>query len=205
VAGGAEGEGGDLGPLRRSVELLRWSDALVLVFPTWWYGLPAILKVTVRRDKSRPGPGPSLFGAFRAHAMRAIYGGGGKDHFRTAHCREGGGGRETVSCPGEASGVSLTPACLGCVICACSCQGWVDRCFLPGVAFDLPTPATQAQASVVDLVPRLTNIKKVMTTMRRRMRMMMAIMIMVLTMIRADLRRPFSLHQSRRPPGWVNP
>lgn len=30
--------------VRAHVEALRWADALVLVFPTWWYGLPAILK-----------------------------------------------------------------------------------------------------------------------------------------------------------------
>jgi NAD(P)H dehydrogenase (quinone) len=26
------------------VENLRWADALVFLFPTWWYGMPAILK-----------------------------------------------------------------------------------------------------------------------------------------------------------------
>lgn len=26
------------------VERLRWAEGLVLVFPTWWYGMPAILK-----------------------------------------------------------------------------------------------------------------------------------------------------------------
>jgi NAD(P)H dehydrogenase (quinone) len=30
--------------VRAHVDALRWADALVLVFPTWWYGLPAILK-----------------------------------------------------------------------------------------------------------------------------------------------------------------
>ena len=27
------------------IDLLRWCDALVLVYPTWWYAMPAILKV----------------------------------------------------------------------------------------------------------------------------------------------------------------
>lgn len=27
------------------ISLLKWCDALVLVYPTWWYGQPAILKV----------------------------------------------------------------------------------------------------------------------------------------------------------------
>lgn len=31
--------------LKAQVELLRWCDSFVLVYPTWWYGLPAILKV----------------------------------------------------------------------------------------------------------------------------------------------------------------
>lgn len=32
------------GPVARHVEALRWADALVFVYPTWWYGLPAMLK-----------------------------------------------------------------------------------------------------------------------------------------------------------------
>ncbi|EWY41113.1 NAD(P)H dehydrogenase [Skermanella stibiiresistens SB22] len=31
-------------PVREYVDALRWADALVFVFPTWWYGVPAILK-----------------------------------------------------------------------------------------------------------------------------------------------------------------
>jgi NAD(P)H dehydrogenase (quinone) len=31
-------------PVRDYVEDLRWADALVFLFPTWWYGVPAILK-----------------------------------------------------------------------------------------------------------------------------------------------------------------
>ena len=30
--------------VRAHVERLRWAEAIVLVFPTWWYGMPAILK-----------------------------------------------------------------------------------------------------------------------------------------------------------------
>ena len=30
--------------VRAHIELLRWAEALVFVYPTWWYGLPAILK-----------------------------------------------------------------------------------------------------------------------------------------------------------------
>ncbi len=30
--------------LERQVEDLRWADTVILVFPTWWYGMPAILK-----------------------------------------------------------------------------------------------------------------------------------------------------------------
>jgi NAD(P)H dehydrogenase (quinone) len=32
------------GPVQEHVEHIRWAEALVLVYPTWWYGLPAILK-----------------------------------------------------------------------------------------------------------------------------------------------------------------
>jgi putative NADPH-quinone reductase len=30
--------------VRPHVELIKWAEALVFVYPTWWYGLPAILK-----------------------------------------------------------------------------------------------------------------------------------------------------------------
>jgi putative NADPH-quinone reductase len=30
--------------VRDHIELIRWAEALVFVYPTWWYGLPAILK-----------------------------------------------------------------------------------------------------------------------------------------------------------------
>jgi NAD(P)H dehydrogenase (quinone) len=36
--------GGDLPDLRDHTEALRGADALVLVHPTWWFGMPAILK-----------------------------------------------------------------------------------------------------------------------------------------------------------------
>ena len=36
--------GGNLAGVERYVERLRAAEALVLCFPTWWYGMPAILK-----------------------------------------------------------------------------------------------------------------------------------------------------------------
>jgi NAD(P)H dehydrogenase (quinone) len=31
-------------PVSREVEDIRWCDTLIFVYPTWWYGLPAMLK-----------------------------------------------------------------------------------------------------------------------------------------------------------------
>ncbi|MBE3637741.1 NAD(P)H-dependent oxidoreductase [Mangrovicoccus algicola] len=31
-------------PVAAEVENLRWCDTLIFVYPTWWYGLPAVLK-----------------------------------------------------------------------------------------------------------------------------------------------------------------
>ena len=31
-------------PVSRDVDDLRWCDTLIFVYPTWWYGLPAMLK-----------------------------------------------------------------------------------------------------------------------------------------------------------------
>lgn len=31
-------------PVQQDVDDLRWCDTLIFVYPTWWYGLPAILK-----------------------------------------------------------------------------------------------------------------------------------------------------------------
>lgn len=31
-------------PVARYIELLRWAEVLVFVYPTWWFGLPAMLK-----------------------------------------------------------------------------------------------------------------------------------------------------------------
>jgi putative NADPH-quinone reductase len=31
-------------PVARDVDDLRWCDTLIFVYPTWWYGLPALLK-----------------------------------------------------------------------------------------------------------------------------------------------------------------
>ena len=36
--------GTNLTGVRAYVERLRWAEGLILVFPTWWYGMPAILK-----------------------------------------------------------------------------------------------------------------------------------------------------------------
>jgi putative NADPH-quinone reductase len=32
------------GPVAQDVADLRWADTLIFVYPTWWYGLPAMLK-----------------------------------------------------------------------------------------------------------------------------------------------------------------
>lgn len=34
----------DVSQLEKDVEQLQWAESLVLVFPTWWFGFPAILK-----------------------------------------------------------------------------------------------------------------------------------------------------------------
>jgi len=34
----------NVAPVARDVEDLRWADTLIFVYPTWWYGLPAMLK-----------------------------------------------------------------------------------------------------------------------------------------------------------------
>lgn len=31
-------------PVQQDVDDLRWADTLIFVYPTWWYGLPALLK-----------------------------------------------------------------------------------------------------------------------------------------------------------------
>ena len=35
---------GNLDPVATQVADLRWADTLIFVYPTWWYGLPAMLK-----------------------------------------------------------------------------------------------------------------------------------------------------------------
>lgn len=35
---------GNIAPVARHVEDLRWCDTLIFIYPTWWYGLPALLK-----------------------------------------------------------------------------------------------------------------------------------------------------------------
>ena len=32
-------------PVAEEVEALRWCDGLIFVYPTWWYGVPAVLSV----------------------------------------------------------------------------------------------------------------------------------------------------------------
>lgn len=34
----------NVAPVARDVDNLRWADTLIFVYPTWWYGLPAMLK-----------------------------------------------------------------------------------------------------------------------------------------------------------------
>jgi len=46
---GAEWDGyldapANVAPVARHVDDLRWCDTLIFVYPTWWYGLPALLK-----------------------------------------------------------------------------------------------------------------------------------------------------------------
>ena len=36
--------GTNLTGVRAYVDRLRWAEGLILVFPTWWYGMPAMLK-----------------------------------------------------------------------------------------------------------------------------------------------------------------
>jgi len=31
-------------PIRTHLEAIKWAEALVFIYPTWWYGLPAMLK-----------------------------------------------------------------------------------------------------------------------------------------------------------------
>ncbi|PRY26357.1 putative NADPH-quinone reductase [Aliiruegeria haliotis] len=33
-----------IAPVAGDVEAIRWCDTLIFVYPTWWYGLPAVLK-----------------------------------------------------------------------------------------------------------------------------------------------------------------
>lgn len=36
-------------PVTEQAERLKWSDAVVFIYPTWWYGLPAMLKGWLER------------------------------------------------------------------------------------------------------------------------------------------------------------
>ena len=39
----------NIAPIRTHAERLRWADALIFVYPTWWFGLPAMLKGWLER------------------------------------------------------------------------------------------------------------------------------------------------------------
>lgn len=39
-----EDEATNTDPVRSDVDDLRWCDTLIFIYPTWWYGLPAVLK-----------------------------------------------------------------------------------------------------------------------------------------------------------------
>lgn len=39
----------DTTPVAAHVEAVRWADGLIFVYPTWWYGLPAMLKGWLER------------------------------------------------------------------------------------------------------------------------------------------------------------
>ncbi|RVT83207.1 flavodoxin family protein [Rhodobacteraceae bacterium CCMM004] len=41
---GYEDEAANTAPVAGDVADLRWADTLIFVYPTWWYGLPAMLK-----------------------------------------------------------------------------------------------------------------------------------------------------------------
>ena len=36
-------------PVSEQVEHLKWAEAVVFIYPTWWYGLPAMLKGWLER------------------------------------------------------------------------------------------------------------------------------------------------------------
>lgn len=55
---------------------------------------------------------------------------------------------------------SLTTVAV-CLVLLLRVQGWIDRCFLPHVAFTLPSPTNPAKPTVVGLCPSLTHIKKI--------------------------------------------
>lgn len=41
--------GDNLAPVRDQAELLLWAQAVVFIYPTWWYGVPAMLKGWLER------------------------------------------------------------------------------------------------------------------------------------------------------------
>lgn len=58
--------GDNLAPVRGHVEQLLWAEGVVFIYPTWWYGLPAMLKGWLERvlvpgfafDMPTPEQGP---------------------------------------------------------------------------------------------------------------------------------------------------
>jgi NAD(P)H dehydrogenase (quinone) len=63
-------EGPNLLPVQAHVERVQWAEGMVFVYPTWWYGLPAMLKGWLERvmvpgfafgmPDERQGPRPML-------------------------------------------------------------------------------------------------------------------------------------------------
>lgn len=67
---GYHDEATNLKPVARHADRLRWAETVIFVYPTWWYGLPAMLKGWLERvlvpgfaflmPDERRGPRPNL-------------------------------------------------------------------------------------------------------------------------------------------------
>lgn len=91
-----EAAGANITDVRTHVERLGWAQGLILVFPTWWYGMPAILKGYFDRVWV---PGVAFELDPRGSVLRPHSSHGGRDHVRLAlvvhqavHARSGEGG-----------------------------------------------------------------------------------------------------------------
>lgn len=42
--------------IQQAIQDLRWCDSLVVVYPTWWFGMPAMLKVRFMPSSDSPPP-----------------------------------------------------------------------------------------------------------------------------------------------------